>query len=121
MKFEDIQIVFIVNPSKKQNFSEWLVSLGLKWFEKDFEDLKIEMREKNILLIEDDNPKLEKLVEQLNESLGKTIWFIGCNWLLPKINPFNHYFFNTRQEWDLFKLQRPDEYNLFINETASNT
>ncbi len=114
MKFEDIKVVFIVGANKKDNFTEWLVELGLHWFAKDWEALKKELREKDMLLIEDDSPKLKSLINDLNESTGKVIWFIGCNKVISYLNPFGHYFFNTKQEWNLFKTQRKESYEQLI-------
>jgi len=115
MKFEDVQMVFIVGRNNKDKFSEWLVELGLHWFAKDWDKLKQEFEEKNILLIEDDNPKIKTLINKLNNNTNRIIWFIGCNHIISLCDPFSNYFYNTRSEWELFKKQQKEIYERFTN------
>jgi len=123
IKSVDVKVVFIVNPKQKDNFLEWIYTLGFTWFRWDWEKFVQRMESIDCIAILTDDPRLHKLIDRLNdpENYGKFYWFVSCDELMKSVNFFAHYLYNRKDEWSIFLNQYQKKTNERFNEKMAST
>lgn len=122
MTIKELKVLFIVNPTATDSFLRFLFELGYSWFEQDWSKLD-KLKEKGILFIKSDDPKLDSLLKTLlkDENSGKFIYLIGCDNLIYQVDIFIHYIYNRKTEWTLFNKVYKQVYGIEFNELLKDT
>lgn len=104
LKPSDVKIVFIVNETIKDNFLEWIYTLGFKQFRFNWDKLVEDFEKINCIVLLRNDPRVDKLIDTFNKPdyNSKFFWLIKCDELLNSINPFAHYTYNRKDEWSDF-------------------
>jgi hypothetical protein len=119
MKPEDLKVLIVVNDKTVDQFLSFLFNQGYTWIEKDFEGVKKDLDKIGTLLINVNDPLLDKVIRKMESMSWIFVWSIGYNHIFYKIDIFNHFLYNMQYEWKLFsetyKSIHGTSYNQLLN------
>lgn len=104
LKPSEVKVVFIVNDSLKDNFLEWIYTLGFQQFRFNWNKIVEDFEKINCLIVLQSDPRVNKLIDTFNKPDFNSLyfWLVGCDDLVKLINPFAHYIYNRKNEWSDF-------------------
>jgi hypothetical protein len=102
MKPEELKVLIVVNDKTVDQFLSFLFDKGYTWIEKDFEGVKKDLDKIGTLLINVNDPLLDKVIKKMESMSGICVWAIGPNHIFLKMDIFAHYLFNRKEEWQVF-------------------
>jgi hypothetical protein len=83
-------------------FLSFLFNQGYTWIEKDFEGVKKDLDKIGTLLININDPLLDKVIRKMDTMSGICVWSIGCNQIFLRMDIFAHFLYNIQNEWKVF-------------------
>jgi hypothetical protein len=118
MKPEELKVLIVVNDKTVDQFLSFLFDKGYTWIEKDFEGVKKDLDKIGTLLINVNDPLLDKIIRKMESMSGICVWAIGPNYIFLRMDIFVHYLFNRKEEWqvfsDLYKVLHGISYNQLL-------
>ena len=99
-----VKVIFFVSRDKEDMFLSFLFNLGYSWIERDFNSLSKRLEPFGIILIRDDDTRIEKLFNRFIESSNVIYYAVGANHLftVDTIDPFIHTIFVNSSQWQVF-------------------
>lgn len=116
MKPEELKVLIIVNDKTVDQFLSFLFNQGYTWIEKDFEGVKKDLDKIGTLLININDPLLDKVIRKLDSMTGVCVWSIGCNQTFMKMDIFSHFLYNRKEEWKVFSDMYGKVHGITYNE-----
>lgn len=99
-----VKAVIIVSKKLEDNFLSFLFNLGYSWIERDFNQLSIRLEPHGIILIQEEDSRLQRLFTRLYNLPGVFYYCIGTRHLLTveTVDPFIHNIFVEKDHWKEF-------------------
>jgi hypothetical protein len=119
---EKIKCIFIVSRRREDSFLSFIFNLGYSWVERDFDDLACKLEDYGILLLRNDDNRLQRVFDKFYESIGITYYFVDSEHLLTSnnIDIFVHNAFVSSKQWKeflhCFKNQNGVDFNNILKE-----
>lgn len=101
---EEVGCIFIVSRRREDSFLSFIFNLGYSWVERDFDDLAYKLEDYGILLLRNDDNRLQRVFDKFYESIGITYYFVDSEHLLTSnnIDIFVHNAFINSKQWKEF-------------------
>lgn len=113
-----VKVVFILNDITESAFLSFLFSLGTTYVERDLGQWAAKLEPYGIILIKDNDSRLEKLFAGMYEIWGGTYYYVGTNYLLKPehVDIFNKNIFVGKSQWTEFNLIYKNQYGQTFEE-----
>jgi len=100
----EVKCVFIVSRRKEDAFLSFIFNLGYSWIERDFDTLAYKLEDRGILLLRNDDVRLQRIFDKFKQSSAVAYYFVDSEHLLTRdnIDVFLHNAFVNSKQWNEF-------------------
>lgn len=114
-----VKVIFIVHKDYEETFLSFLFNeTQYSWIERDFDGVSSKLESKGILLLRNDDVRLDKVFTKFYEVPGITYYFVGSKYLLTTttVDPFIHNLFVNKTQFKEFVHTFKNMYGISFNE-----
>lgn len=109
-----VKVLIVTSKVTEDAFLSFLFNLGTSWIERDYESLAKRFENYNILLIRDDDSRLERVFRALYEVPGIFYYYVGTKHLLTpdNVDIFNKFIYVNKEQWKDFNATYKNVHGL---------